>query len=136
ADLTPTARTAALIRESSFGNILAQPGREKMIPKPRGVALGDLTQAQADIVLRLVDLYTTDHLAEPLAEGQRIRLQAEDAAAIRFGWAGPNEAEQSFYYRIHGATFLIEFATLRGQPLHHHTVVHDLAQNFGDHILG
>ncbi|MEO1460539.1 MAG: DUF3500 domain-containing protein, partial [Pseudomonadota bacterium] len=80
-------------------------------------------------------IYTRDHLDGPLSEMQRARLAAEDEAAIRFGWAGDPD-QGSIYYRLHGETVLIEFATLNGQPQHHHTVVHDPAWNFGDHRLG
>lgn len=136
ADLDGSARRAALLRDSSYGNILAKPGREDAVDRPEGVALGDLPQGQADMVRRLIALYTSDHLSGPLAEAQQARIASEDGAAIRFGWAGPNTENESLYYRIHGETFLIEFATLFGQPQHHHTIVHDLTQNFGDHRLG
>jgi hypothetical protein len=39
------------------------------------------------------------------------------------------------YDRVHGKTFLVEFATLRNQPLHHDVVWLDLDHNFGDHAL-
>ncbi|MEM9147557.1 MAG: DUF3500 domain-containing protein [Pseudomonadota bacterium] len=136
AELSATARRAALLRERSFGNILAKPGRETRIQRREGVALGDLPPPQADKARRLIDIYTSAHLSGPLAAVQRDRIAAEDGAAIRFAWAGPNIANESMYYRIHGATFLIEFATLFGQPLHHHTIVHDPERNFGDHLVG
>ncbi|MEM8790910.1 MAG: DUF3500 domain-containing protein [Pseudomonadota bacterium] len=136
ADLKGASRTAALLRESSYGNIIAKPGREDRIEKREGVALGDLSTSQADLLRRLIALYTSDHLTGTLRDAQEANVAAEDVSAIRFGWAGPNEAEQSMYYRIHGESFLIEFATLRNQPLHHHTIVHDLQRNFGDHRLG
>jgi len=136
-DLSGGARRAATIRERSFGNILAKPGREDAIAAREGVPLADLAEPQADIVRELVALYTSDHLAGPAAAVQKARIAAEDDAAIRFGWAGPvADSDDSVYYRIHGQSFLIEFATLWRQPLHHHTVVHDLARNFGDHALG
>ncbi len=135
ADLDDKERKAALIRESSYGNILSKPGREDAIDQLEGVPLGELSEGKADLVRRLIELYTSDHLVGTLAEAQRARVSSEDDAAIRFGWAGPNVENESMYYRIHGATFLIEFATLRGQPQHHHTIVHDLARNFGDHVL-
>ncbi len=135
ADLAGSAKRAALIRERSYGNILAKPGRERAVAERQGVPLGDMAPAQADLARRLVALYTSDHLAAPLSEAARARVAEEDWAAIRFAWAGPNREEESFYYRLHGESFLIEFATLFGQPQHQHTVVHDLAQNFGDHRL-
>lgn len=135
ADLDSKARRAALIRDRSYGNILAKPGREDRIETREGVPLADLSEGQADMVRRLIALYTSEHLSAPLAEAAAARVATEDEAAIRFGWAGRNEANESIYYRIHGAGFLIEFATLRGQPEHHHTIVHDLEQNFGDHMI-
>ncbi|MEO0622312.1 MAG: DUF3500 domain-containing protein [Pseudomonadota bacterium] len=136
ADMSSSTKRTALLRERSFGNILTKPGREDSIGAPAGVPLADLPPAQAEIVRQLIALYTSDHLTGPLAEGQRARIAAEDEGAIRFGWAGENREGQSVYYRIHGETFLIEFATLRGQPEHHHTIVHDLERNFGDHRVG
>ncbi|MEM6488984.1 MAG: DUF3500 domain-containing protein [Pseudomonadota bacterium] len=135
-DLGAGARRAALLRDRSYGNILAKPGREATISRREGLALGDMTPGQADIARRLVALYTSEHLAGPLAADAAARIAGEDEAAIRFGWAGPNQAGESLYYRLHGQGFLIEFATLFGQPEHHHTVVHDLQRNFGDHLLG
>ncbi|MEM7058923.1 MAG: DUF3500 domain-containing protein [Pseudomonadota bacterium] len=135
ADLGPANRQAALLNDSSYGNILTKPGREDRIKTREGVALGDLSTSQADAVRRLIAIYTSDYLTGPLADAQIARISLEDEAAIRFGWAGPNQDDESFYYRIHGETFLIEFATLFNQPQHHHTIVHDLQQNFGDHRL-
>ncbi|MEM9047941.1 MAG: DUF3500 domain-containing protein [Pseudomonadota bacterium] len=129
-------RGTALLRERSYGNILAKPGRETALGAPVGLPLADLNPSQADILRRLIALYTSAHLADPLANSQRAALAVEDEAAIRFAWAGRNVADETMYYRIHGAGFLIEFATLRRQPQHHHTIVHDLERNFGDHRLG
>ncbi|MEL7114971.1 MAG: DUF3500 domain-containing protein [Pseudomonadota bacterium] len=136
ADLTPSARQAAWLSERSFGNIITRPGQEARITAPEGVAVGDLTQTQVDVVARLVALYTSDHLPGAVRDTQQARIATEDPAAIRFGWAGPNETDRSMYYRIHGESFLIEFATLRRQPQHQHTIVHDLQHNFGAHLLG
>ncbi|MEL6337165.1 MAG: DUF3500 domain-containing protein [Pseudomonadota bacterium] len=135
ADLSGGAAGAARLRDRSYGNILAKPGREDAVEELRGLAIGDMTPSQGDIARRLLGIYTRDHLDGPLFEMQRARLGAEDEAAIRFGWAG-DPGQGSIYYRLHGETVLIEFATLNGQPQHHHTVVHDPAWNFGDHRLG
>ena len=133
--LSPANRSVALLRETSFGNILALPGRERDIEDREGVPLGDLPQGQVDIVSRLIELYTSDHLARPLALEQRQRIAHQDLTEVRFGWAGSNTPGETMYYRIHGETFLIEFAVLRNQPQHHHTIVHDLERHLGDHVL-
>ncbi|MEM9642380.1 MAG: DUF3500 domain-containing protein [Pseudomonadota bacterium] len=133
ADLSEQHKNAALLRADSFGNILATAGREGGLGAPAGVPIGDLPEAQIDRILRLLEIYTQDHLPNALAQVQAARLQEGDLMAARFGWSGPNEAEQSMYYRLHSDTFLIEFATLPRQPQHHHAIWHDLRRNFGAH---
>ncbi|MEM6761425.1 MAG: DUF3500 domain-containing protein [Pseudomonadota bacterium] len=135
ADLSPANRQAATISERSVGNVTAMAGRENLTRPREGVALGDLTPGQADMARRLIDLYTTDHLSAELADAQRQRIDGNDLSAARFAWAGPNVEDESLYYRLHGDTFFIEFATLRRQPQHHHTIVHDLSRNLGRHAL-
>ncbi|MGI9405935.1 MAG: DUF3500 domain-containing protein [Hyphomicrobiaceae bacterium] len=137
ADLSAKNRKAALLRRASYGNILATAGRESRVLKGHraGVPLADLPQAQVDLILRLMDVYAVDNFAGPLAGEQRKRLREGDMMSTRFGWAGPNTGEKSMYYRLHGDTFLIEFATLRNQPLHHHTIRHDAERNFGVHRI-
>lgn len=133
-ELSAASRRTALIQESSFGNILAVAGRENRVQgESVGVPLGDLPQAQIDMVTRLIEVYTVDHLPAPLASGQAARIREGDLMSARFGWAGANRENESIYYRLTGDTFLIEFATLRGQPLHQHAVRHDFERNMGNH---
>ncbi|MEM8787314.1 MAG: DUF3500 domain-containing protein [Pseudomonadota bacterium] len=135
-DLTGGARRAALLQETSPGNVLALPGQEGQFRGDRlGLALGDMSSGQADLARRMLTVYAVDHLPEPLAEEQRARVFGGDAAAIRFGWAG-DPGRGSVYYRLSGESFVIEFATLRNQPLHHHTIRHDFDRNMGAHRLG
>lgn len=134
-DLGDTARAGALLRAESYGNILATAGNVGRIGAPSGVPLGDLPQGVVDRLVRLIEVQALDHLPGPLAEAEAARLRVGDLMSARFGWAGPNEAEASMYYRLHGESFVIEFATLRRQPEHHHAVRHDLGQNFGAHVL-
>lgn len=132
--LSPSNARQALIQTRSFGNILTVAGQEDRITEREGVALGDLPQAQVDIALRLVEVYSIDHLPAPLADEQRARVGKGDPMAIRFAWAGADPEGESIYYRLHGDTFLIEFATVPDQPLHHHTIRHDRERNLGDHV--
>ncbi|MEM1046598.1 MAG: DUF3500 domain-containing protein [Pseudomonadota bacterium] len=132
--LSPSNARQALIRDRSFGNILTVAGQEDRISDREGLALGDLPQAQVDIALRLVEVYSIDHLPAPLADEQRARVKEGDPMAIRFAWAGADPEGESIYYRLHGDTFLIEFATVPNQPLHHHTIRHDRDRNLGDHV--
>ncbi len=136
ADLSPANRRAALIQDQAFGNILATAGNEDRFGGTReGVALADLHPAQADLLMRLAEIYAVDHLAAPLAAEQADRVRAGDVAGVHFGWAGSDRPGEMMYYRLTGDTFLIEFASLRNQPLHLHTIRHDRERNLGVHAL-
>ncbi len=136
-DLSPRHRDQALIRDRAFGNILTTAGRENRLGSERaGLPLADLPTAQREGLLRLVEVYAVDHLVPPLATAQTERLGAADPMATHFAWAGGDGPGEMIYYRLHGDTYLIEFASLPNQPLHLHTVYHDLARNLGAHRLG
>ena len=136
-DLSASAKQVARIEDRSPGNVLALAGWEDEIKERRGVPWADLSSSQRDLVLRLVDVYTSDHLPADLADVQRARVREGDLMSARFGWAGDEARDgASIYYRIHGDTFLIEFASLYNQPLHLHTAVNDRERNFGQHLSG
>ncbi len=134
ADLNAQQRKATLIRDQAYGNVLTTAGREGRFDTRRGIALSDLSQGQRDLFMRLAETYAVDHLAGPLADAQRKRLQTGDLMSARFGWAGSDKKGEMLYYRLHGDTFVIEFASLRNQPLHLHTIRHDLERNLGAHV--
>ena len=137
-DLSPANRRRAVIAESAFGNVLTLAGRENRVAgsPPAGVPFADLAPAQVDLAMRLVEVYAVDHLNAPLAAAQRDRVRAGDLMAARFGWAGAERPGDMIYYRLHGDGFLIEFASLRNQPRHLHTIRHDLERNLGAHRIG
>ncbi|MEM9707210.1 MAG: DUF3500 domain-containing protein [Pseudomonadota bacterium] len=132
-DLDGATRRAALVWDNSPGNIQSVRGREVDVARQlAGVPLGDLSQGQADMARRLIEVYTSEVLPRPLARIQDARIRGEDFDGMRFAWGG-GSMEGSIYYRITGANMLIEFATLRNQPQHLHAVFHDTARNFGAH---
>ncbi|MEM6849759.1 MAG: DUF3500 domain-containing protein, partial [Pseudomonadota bacterium] len=133
-DLSPENRRRALISERSLGNITTTVGRENRLAERQGIPLSDLPASQAEDITRLIDVFASDNYVPALRAREADRARSGDLMAARFGWAGDDRGEGSIYYRIHGDTFVIEFATLRGQPLHHHAVRHDPERNFGDHL--
>ena len=134
-DLDGASRRQALVWQQSPGNIQSNRGAEQRVAEEAaGVPLGDLTQQQADMAERLVEVYTTEVLPPALADPQTARLKSEDMAAMRFAWGGEN-LDGSIYYRLTGADLLIEFASLVNQPLHLHAVFHDTTRNFGAHLV-
>ncbi len=130
-DLDGKAKAEALVWERSPGNIRSNRGAEgRVAGEKEGIALADLKTGQAQMVERLIDVYTSEPLPPTLADRQTFRLNSEDTAAIRFAWGGA-DLDGSIYYRITGENLLIEFATLVNQPQHLHAVFHDVKRNFG-----
>ena len=101
---------------------------------PRGLAAGEMTTAQADLLMRLVDEYA--HRIRPeLAELELEKVRGADVEEIHFGWAGGSEPGEPHYYRIHGPTFLIEYDNRQNGANHIHSVWRDLTGDFGDDLL-
>jgi len=135
ADLKGGAAKRALIQERAYRNIMATAGRETLHKTPEGVPLADLTSSQADLVWRLVDVYASEPWAGDLGAAQAARVRAGDRAAVHFAWAGGNEADTPFYYRITGPTFAIELGAVDAKAQHLHTIYHDLERTLGRHVL-
>ena len=134
-DLRGVARRGALLSDRAPGNIQSTFGAEERVAaQTAGLPVGDMQRAQGDLVKRLLSVYTTEVLPRPLALQQADRLAEEEMDAMRFAWAG-TDTDRAVYYRLTGRDLLIEFASLRNQPLHLHAVFHDLRRNFGDHVL-
>lgn len=136
-DLSAENARRATIAARPYRNILATAGREGRLfgVAPEGVALGDLHPAQRELAMQVIDAYAVEHLARPLAAEQAARVRAGDPETIRLGWAGGTEPGQQMYYRLHGASFVIELATNPPEPFHLHTIRHDPERHLGRHAV-
>jgi hypothetical protein len=63
------------------------------------------------------------------------RLKAAGLPSIRFAWMGGFEKGQGHYYRIQGATFLVEYDDTQNGANHVHTVWRDFDGDFGEDLL-
>ncbi|WP_421724122.1 DUF3500 domain-containing protein [Bauldia sp.] len=134
-DIDAANQRNALVWSNSPGNIRStRVAAGQLAAEAAGVPLGDLTQGQRDMTTRLIEVYTSEVLPQPLAEFQIARLASQDMDAVRFAWGGA-DLDGSIYYRLTGEDLLIEFASLTNQPLHLHAVFHDTTRNFGAHRL-
>jgi hypothetical protein len=100
------------------------------IGAPIGVAVRDMTSAQADALMSLIRVYL-GRMREDLAQAELEKIMREDTGAIRFAWAGSAEPGQPHYYRIHGPTFLVEYDNTQSDANHVHSVWRDLKSDFG-----
>jgi hypothetical protein len=122
-------RRAILVSEAPW-DILTLNLRDISIQENRGVAYEMLTEAQQELLRKLVEAYT---VPQPGVVAQERMNKVEQAGwdSIKFAWTGSIEKGQLHYYRIQGSTFLIEYDTPMNEPFHRHTVWRDFKGDWG-----
>jgi hypothetical protein len=126
-------RAAALFDTRTYGDIVTRNAAKLSPLAPVGVKLAELAPPQQAALLKLISAFA-DHLQPELAEARLARVRSGGLDSIRFGWAGSVEARKPYYFRIQGATFLIELDNSGGN--HVHSVWRDFAGDWGRDILG
>ena len=101
---------------------------------PRGLSVREMTQVQADLLMRLIETYAY-RLRPQLADLELAELRRADVREIHFGWAGESEFGEPHYYRIQGPTFLVEYDNVQNGANQIHSVWRDLTGDFGDDLL-
>ena len=101
---------------------------------PLGLSVREMTGAQADLLMRLVETYAY-RMRPQLADLELEEMRRADVREIHFGWAGESEFGEPHYYRIQGPTFLVEYDNVQNGANHIHSVWRDLTGDFGDDVL-
>jgi hypothetical protein len=99
-----------------------------------GIAMRDLRPNQREMLQRVIDAYL-DRMAPPLASARRQALASSEMDDVRFGWAGVVDPGGPHYYRIQGATFLIEYDNVQNNNNHIHSIWRDFDGDFGRDLL-
>jgi len=126
-------RGKAVLGERSLGNIVTGPGRADALKQPEGLAVGDLSAEQKDLLLRLVATYVG--LARDEVGERYMDLVHGGLGETRFAWAGGMSEGEAFYYRVHGPRILIEFDNTQNNANHIHAVWRDPLDDFGRDTL-
>lgn len=98
---------AVLSSEKTKNNNLGEAFRDNLVLDYAGAAVSEMTGAQQQQVLRLIEQYVSN-----MDEGHaRVRMEEVRAhlKETRFAWIGGVEPDSVFYYRIHSPVILIEF---------------------------
>lgn len=101
---------------------------------PAGLTAADMTPAQRDLLMKLIDVYA-GYMSSDLAAERTAKLQKAGVEKIAFAWAGPAEKGQKHYYRIQGPTFLVELDNSQNDGNHIHSVWRDFNGDFGRDVL-
>jgi hypothetical protein len=132
--LNPEQKQKAIFREQAYGDIVT--GNKEMVSplKRVGIAAAALHGDQTDILIRLIDEYVSA-LTPEIARQRTEAVRNSGLPQVHFGWAGGLESGRPHYYRIQGATFLIEYDNVQNSANHIHTVWRDFDGDFGRDLL-
>ena len=117
----------------ALGDIVSGPGRAEALASPAGLPAAELTPAQRDLLVKLVEEYARN-MATAVADTELRRLRDAGIERVHFAWAGPIEGG-AYYYRVHGPTLLIELDNTQNNGNHIHSVWRDFAGDFGVDLL-
>jgi hypothetical protein len=101
---------------------------------PAGIPARELTEAQRGTLARLIDEYL-ERMPEDVAAERRTAIVRDGIPDVAFAWAGGLEPGQGHYYRIQGASFVVEYDNTQNGANHVHTVWRDFHGDFGRDLL-
>jgi hypothetical protein len=127
-------RTRAVIDTAAPNEILTTNKIEISPLSPVGIPAESMNAAQRDLLMRLIDVYTS-FMASDIAADRMARLRKAGVEKIAFAWAGDVERGKKHYYRIQGPTFLVEYDNTQNNANHIHSVWRDFAGDFGRDLL-
>ena len=132
--LTDEQRATAMLPGATPGEIVT--GNKVAVDpqNPAGISVAGMTPAQRDLLVKLVDVYTS-YMAEDAAAERQAKLKAAGIEKITFAWSGETAPGQKHYYRVQGPTFVIEFDDVQNNGNHIHSVWRDFNGDFGRDLL-
>jgi hypothetical protein len=132
--LSTAQRKEAVFEERTFGEIVTG-NKDQVEPLGAvGISAAKLDETQRALLWKLIETYARNF--EPrLAEARLARAKQGGVEALRFGWAGSTARGKPHYYRVQGATFLIEYDASQNDGNHIHTVWRDFSGDFGRDLL-
>jgi hypothetical protein len=101
---------------------------------PAGISASELNPRQREMLMAVVDAYTSQMTAD-IAALRMAQLRKAGVETIAFAWAGGTARGQKHYYRVQGPTFLIEFDNTQNDGNHVHSVWRDFHGDFGRDLL-
>jgi hypothetical protein len=127
-------RKNAIIAPVAPNDILTTTAAKADPLSPLGVTVASMTRQQRDLLMKLIEAYTSQ-MTEDLAAERLAQIRKAGVDKIGFAWAGPIEPGQRHYYRVQGPTFLIEFDNTQNNGNHIHSVWRDFAGDYGRDLL-
>lgn len=132
--LTPEQRKEAIIGDTAPGDVLTAANRKAALLDDKGIPYRQLTNEQQGILLSLVQEYANVQAPE-IAKHRLDAVRKSGMESVKFAWMGGLEKGQGHYYRVQGATFLIEYDCTQNNANHIHAVWRDFNGDFGADLI-
>ncbi|PYS34609.1 MAG: hypothetical protein DMG14_29045 [Acidobacteria bacterium] len=132
--LNDSQRAKAIIQNVALTDIVTTNKVDVNPLSPVGITAADMTPQQRDLLMKIVEVYTSK-MADDIAAERRAKVQKAGVEKIAFAWAGETERGKKHYYRIQGPTFLIEHDNTQNDGNHVHSVWRDFNGDFGRDLL-
>ena len=102
--------------------------------QPKGIPTSALDDPQREMVRSLLDLYV-GRVADEAADAQAAKYAGDRLHDVHFLWAGGTEPGDPMYYRLQGASLMVEYENAVRNANHVHTVWRDLDNDWGRDVL-
>lgn len=132
--LDASQRTTAMVGDAAPNDILTGNRLDIDPLSPVGVRASEMTGAQRDLLMQLIDAYA-GLMAPEVAADRLAKIKTAGIENVAFAWAGPIERGAQHYYRVQGPTFLIEYDNVQNDGNHVHSVWRDFTGDFGRDLL-
>jgi hypothetical protein len=127
-------RATAIYTNDAPSEILTTNKRNVSRLEPLGLSASKMTRPQREMLTALIKEYL-GRLRSELAEADWVKIEKAGWDKVHFAWAGSIEPGKGHYYRVQGATFLLEYDNTQNNANHVHAAWRDFENDFGDDIL-
>ena len=132
--LDPAQQSAAIVAAKAPADILTAAERKATPQQPAGIAFGKLKKDQQALLRQVVEEYV-NRVRPDLAKLDLGKIEKAGWDKVHFAWAGETERGKGHYYRVQGATFLLEYDNTQNDANHVHAVWRNFDGDFGDDLL-
>ena len=127
-------RAKALLYDKAPYDILTYNSSKVSLPGEEGLKAAKMSETQQALLRSLVAEYVNE-VRSDLAEQKLAELEEEGYDRLHWAWAGPTEASQAHYYRIHAGNFVVEYDNRQNGANHIHSVWRDVENDFASDVL-
>ena len=132
--LSSDQKSSAILDIQVPGDIFTAAEQEISPLENSGIRYQDLNSRQKRMLIALIDELASIQ-PEVIAKARMETIRSEGLDDIKFVWIGGIERGDPHYFRVQGASFLIEYDNTQNNANHIHLVWRDFAGDFGRDLI-